>query len=239
MKKLSPLFLMLLMACSKPSEQQEMKDTTTNNRDTVSAPANQETKTSTENMNILAFHKYLQASPLHLNHNEDFRLPELREEDGKISVYDPAYEEPVDQASLSPASDSLSYTSGDYTVTAVQLPPCNSTPYAALLVSEVMGSFQSYTLKVYKMENGKWSDATGQAIDLKNPGNLTTVSLGKDDYQYKLNKNSVTVMLNPGKVGPAYLESNPEDPIAKTTEEERDKKVSLSWSTEQCKFVLK
>ncbi|MBO9698564.1 MAG: hypothetical protein J7604_00060 [Sporocytophaga sp.] len=240
MKKLSPLFMAILIACSTHSEKTEMKDTTAYSViDTATSVASPENNNVKEQMNILAFHKQLQTIPLHLNHNEAFSLPEIREEGGNFAVYDPAYDEPVDQAVVSSSGDSIAYTAGDYSVRAVELKSCGGHQYTALLVSELMGSFQSYTLKVFKLDNEKWNDVTAEVLDPKVLSTITKANVSKDDFQFEIDKNTINVKLNPSKLGPAFQESNADDPILKTTEEERNKKLRLEWSSEECKFVAR
>ncbi|WP_028979125.1 hypothetical protein [Sporocytophaga myxococcoides] len=240
MKKFSPLVMAMIVACSTPSEKTEMKDTTAYSaKDTASAPANTENDIVKNDMTILAFHKQVQSTPLRLNHNESYTLPDIKEEEGSIKVYDPAYEEPVDQASVSSSGDSIAYTAGDYSVRAVQLKSCGGHQYAALLISELMGSFESYTLKVFRLDNEKWNDVTGEVLNPKDLSTITTAGISKDDFHYLIDKNSINVKLNPSKLGPSFKESNADDPIFKTTEDERNKRLKLEWSADACKFIVK
>ncbi|GAL87063.1 hypothetical protein MYP_4293 [Sporocytophaga myxococcoides] len=240
MKKYTPLFMAIFVACSTPSEKTEMKDTTAYSIKDTSAPsAITENNIANDHMTILAFHKQLQATPLRLNHNVSYTLPDIKEEDGKYAVYDPAYEEPVDQAVVSTSHDSIAYTSGDYSVRAVELKSCKGQSYAALLISELMGNFESYTLKVFRLNNEKFIDVTDEVLNQSDLNAITTANISKDDFHYHIDKNSINVKLNPSKLGPSFKESNGEDPILKTTEDERKKRVRLEWSSDACKFIVK
>ncbi len=230
----------IFVACSTPSEKTEMKDTTAYSiKDTAAPSAALDNSIENDHMDILAFHKQLQATPLRLNHNDSYTLPDIKEEDGKYAVCDPAYEEPVDQAVVSSSRDSIAYTSGDYSVRAVELKSCRGQSYAALLISELMGSFESYTLKVFRLDNEKWIDVTEDVLNEKDLNTITTANISKDDFHYQIDKNSINVKLNPSKLGPSFKESNAEDPILKTTEEERNKRLKLEWSSDACKFIMK
>ncbi|MCR6641937.1 MAG: hypothetical protein NVV82_23870 [Sporocytophaga sp.] len=240
MKKYTPLLMAIFVACSTPSEKTEMKDTTAYSiKDTAASSAGPDNNIENDHMDILAFHKQLQATPLRLNHNASYTLPDIKEEDGKYAVYDPAYEEPVDQAVVSPAKDSIAYTSGDYSIRAVALKSCKGESYATLLISELMGNFESYTLKVFRLDNEKFMDVTGEVLNQNDLNAITTANITKDDFHYQIEKYSINVKLNPSKLGPSFKESNADDPILKTTEEEWNKRLKLEWSSDACKFIVK
>lgn len=199
-----------------------------------------------DNGNVMDVYQLLKAQTVKLDGDQLFEFPEIKEENGKYNIYDPAFDEPVNQAVLSSSKEKMEFTYGDYVVSVLKLGQCTATEnHVAVVISNLMGNYSNYSLIVFKNIDNKLSDITSSVISftdinksfiaLKDVHGLTS-----SDFQYFLKDDgSLSIKLNESKLNPVYLGDNAAAAIGQTTEEQRKLNLILSWSLNECKYLIK